>query len=783
MSVLFTPVCIPGARGYTINNALMLDGSADYLHRTPGAPTDGTKWAISFWLKLLQDPATQGYILRVDVGNLSMYVHTDQTIQFQIGTAALTTNAIFKDPTAWYHMVLRLDTNQAVAADRFTFEVNGVSPTYSADTRTNIGLGSTQGWNTANQHWIGSTQIGSATLGGLIADFVNIDGISTGTFGEFDTNGNWQPRNPASLTFGTNGFWLKFADAVNPGTDSSGNANNFTPVSIPTTSQLADTPTDSTALDTGNYAIWSSLASDPLLHSLSNGNRTRTGTGLGNWSTAYSTLRVSSGKWYFEESIDNLGTYTKARAGFVLTSLIPIGSAKLDGTGQGYAVEVPSGNKTFNAVETAYLGTVSATDIICCALDLDAGKVWWRLNGAAWPSSGDPVAGTNPAFSGIAAGEYAIATCGDETSVATTINFGQAAFAYTPPTGYKTLNTANLSDPAIPDPTLQFKAVAYTGNSSTQSITSLGFQPDAVWIKSRTTASHHGLFNSVSGAGKGLYPSLSNAETTEAAFVSFDAAGFSLSGTGTAIDINTSTTNYIAWCWKMGGAAVSNTAGTITTSVSANTTAGMSIISYTGNSTGGATIGHGLTQAPEFVLAKNLTANEWAVYHVALGGTKYLWLDSTNAFGTDTTHWYNTDPTTTVITLGSGGRTNGSVAELAYAFHSVPGFSQVGSYTGNASADGPYVECGFRPAFVLVKNASAALTNWRMYDNTRDTYNPVSLELHPNDNTTEATATAMNFTATGFRITSTAAELNGSGNTLVYIAFAEMPVQAQSRAR
>jgi hypothetical protein len=303
-----------------------------------------------------------------------------------------------------------------------------------------------------------------------------------------------------------------------------------------------------------------------------------------------------------------------------------------------------------------------------------------------------------------------------------TVNFGQDSsfagaataqgngdvgedFYYTPPTGYKALNTNNLSDPSIADPTAHFVPSIYSGNGSSQTINTV-FAPDLAWVKRRDASGYHIWTDTVRGAGNYIVSNVSDAESTGGSQLinAFTSSGFTV---GTEAAVNNSSGTYVGWSWKAGGTAASNGDGSITSSVSANTTAGFSIVSYTGNSTAGATVGHGLSQAPELVIAKERTnADSWLVFSEPLGNTKALFLNENSASGTHTTYWNNTSPSSTVVTLGSDNKANGSGTIIMYCFHSVDGYSKVGRYTGNASTDGPFVYTGFRPAWIMLKNCT-----------------------------------------------------------------------------
>ena len=323
-------------------------------------------------------------------------------------------------------------------------------------------------------------------------------------------------------------------------------------------------------------------------------------------------------------------------------------------------------------------------------------------------------------------------------------------------------------------PTDYFNTVLYTGNGSTQSITGINFQPDWVWIKERDDTPDHKIYDVVRGATKSIESNTTEAESTNASsLTSFDSNGFSL---GTVGSVNGSGDLFVSWNWLAGGSASSNTDGSITSSVSANTTAGFSIVSYTGNGTSGATIGHGLSSKPTdiFVKSRNDTTN-WCSQHKALGATKFMRLNDTRAVTTNTARWNDTEPTSSVFSVGNDSETNqNNNTYIAYCFAEKKGFSRFGSYVGNGSSDGSYIHLGFKPAFVLLKQTNS--TNyWNIYDNKRDIDNAVGKRLHPNTSDAETSNTDMDFTAQGFKLRNSGANQNGSGSTYIYMAFAENP--------
>ena len=326
----------------------------------------------------------------------------------------------------------------------------------------------------------------------------------------------------------------------------------------------------------------------------------------------------------------------------------------------------------------------------------------------------------------------------------------------------------------IDKPTDYFNTKLYTGNGSTQSITGVGFQPDWVWIKQRNGAEWHNLIDSVRGGTKVVYSNETNAEATSSNLItSFDSDGFSL---GTANEVNGNTNTFASWNWLAGGTASSNTDGDITSSVSVNTTAGFSIVSYTGTGSN-ATVGHGLGVAPKVLILKSRTRSDgqWTVGSDMLGWSKFLFLDATSAEQTFNLY-QNTEPTSSVFYLsGDGGVNQSSGSMIGYAFAEKKGYSKFGSYTGNGNADGPFVYTGFRPAWVLVK-LSSGVDDWQILDNKRSPHNIVGGYLRPNSSSVTVDNDVIDFTSVGFKLRTSAGSWNPSGGTFIYMAFAESPL-------
>jgi len=322
-----------------------------------------------------------------------------------------------------------------------------------------------------------------------------------------------------------------------------------------------------------------------------------------------------------------------------------------------------------------------------------------------------------------------------------------------------------------------FNSVTYSGNGTNPtSITTVGFQPDWLWIKCRSNAASHCLFDAVRGPSKRLISNSDAAESTETQIASFDTNGWTMDA-DTAN--NGSGRTYVAWNWLANNTSgSSNTAGSITSTVAANTTAGFSIVSYTGTGSN-ATVGHGLGVAPDFLIIKNRTgANSWPVWSRSYGNAGVLYLDLVNAPpDTNPVFLNGTTPTSSVFSIGTAGHVNASASNyIAYVFNSVKGFSKFGKYTGNASADGPFIYTGFKPAFIIMKRIGTN-DNWLMKDSVRDPYNLADKRIYPNSNGAEDTSAngSIDILSNGFKHRSSDDMVNPSSQVCIYMAFASNP--------
>jgi len=776
------------------------------MSRTSTTATSSTIFTISLWFKrgnlttAGQSPTLiNEYSGNSDAAYLIMRLQPADTINVSgYTTNWRTTTRVFRDPSAWYHFVLAVDTNQATAADRIKLYINGVEET-SFSASSNPSSGTNLGFNTGGAQNIGRinpTIGGTNYFDGYMAEFNFIDGqqLSPTSFGETNDDGVWIAKAYAG-SYGDNGFYLTGEDSADLGADESGNSNDFTSSGLTSDDQVTDTPTE-------NYATWNVLDKGTI--TASDGNLTVTSGA--DQAGIRSTIAIpQSGKYYWEVTCNTLGYINQIGLASSSKSMANINDSGATVSNRGWGFG--SWFSSFNGNVTKFksdvggggsganwtgVGNPAATDVLMVAYDSDNGSLWFGKNGTWFDSSGtaDPATNTDPRFSGLNDGtEWFALWAGYSTySPNYTANFGQSGFEYTPPTGFVALSTANLPTPAIKDGTANFQTTLYTGNGTaigsggnavSQSENST-FQPDFVWIRRRNAAVEHALTDAVRGVTKELSSNATGAEETVAeGITTFGSSGFTVGSDGS---YNANTGTYAAWQWKANGSGSSNEDGSInTTATSVNTAAGISISTYTGNATSGATIGHGLGVAPDVIIVKNRdAADAWQVYHSGVASdpaTDYLVLNTTAASVDNVNRWNDTAPTSSVFSLGNAVEVNTNTEDyVAYCFAGVDGFSKFGSYTGNGSADGPFIFTGFRPAFVMTKRTNST-SSWLMYDSIRDTDNETYNRLFADLTNAEVTSTAVGFDllSNGFKLRNSNFNVNASGSTYIFMAFAEHP--------
>ena len=818
---------------YQVERSLRFN-SADsaYLNRTPANAGNRKTWTWSGWVKRTKLGTSQNIFLSSTTGNYAYlcFLSNDainvNTTTSSVSVHDATSTSVYRDVGAWLHLVTAFDSTQATAANRWRVWVNGSAVTMTASTQ--IGQNVDGQINAAIGHYLGANQVPATLFDGYLAENYFIDGqaLDPTSFAETDaTTGQWIPK-AYTGTYGTNGFYLKFADnsgvtATTLGKDSSSNGNNFTPNNFSVTAgvgndSLVDSPTNY-GTDTGaggevrgNYCTINPIAATAIAnnsYTLTNGNLDATGTSATYYGFLAGTIEFDSGTttgfyWEYTQTTygsagTHVGIYNSANFG---SGMLPansfMGGATTNTFGVTYRNDGYIGN--LGTTTSGFTTWPSAGDVIGVAVKDN--KVWFSKNGT-W-ISGNPALGTSPSVT-LPSSRMVVPVVGMILNAVGSINFGQRPFAYTAPSGFKALCTQNLPAPAVVQSNTGMDVALWSGNSTDgRVITGLNFQPDFVWIKNRTDLAYwHVLFDSVRGAGNQLASNVTDAELASASNVAgkvsaFNTSGFTLAKGSSATlnglgSVNGTGNSYVGWTWKANGAGSSNTAGSITSTVSVNTTAGISVVTWTGNNTNGATVGHGLGVAPKLVIVKNRSiAIDWPVYHANLTSGNMLWLNLTSQQYSITVNTNNggvgaVSSSTFTCTNGTvnGNAVNGSGNSMvAYCFAEVPGFSKFGSYTGNGAADGPFVYCGFRPRFILSKRTDAGTNYWYITDTVRNTTNAVDLALYPNVSNAEGSYVAFDILSNGFKVRNTSTDINASGGTYIFAAFAEMPFN-YARAR
>ena len=762
--------------GYVIPRSLRFRSSASaYLNRTFGAPTDSTKFTYSTWMKRGQLD-TLNTIVRA---NSTDYIQfsSSATIQLVLSNVTqLTTTPVFRDSSAWGHFVVSYNN---AASPKWNLYWNNLNIGTSTASNTTF--------DTAVSHGIGQDVSGGGgkTFDGYLAEVNFVDGqtLTPTSFGATSaTTGVWAPIKYAG-TYGANGFHLDFnsyATTAALGTDTSGNGNTWTVNNVSVTAgvtydSMIDVPT--VGATGSNYATYSPIGAPSSGMTVTDGNLKTTPTGA-SWTAARSGFAIPSGKVYFEFTCTVLNAAGYSAVG-IDSLATPIASTVTrlgqSATSWAWLTDARTDN---NSSPISSVGTsIVVNDVIMCAVDLPNGMIWWGKNGT-WFNSGSPAAGTGAQYSNVSGTVTPAITSYAPNPDTFYLNSGQRAFTYTPPSGYSALNTYNLPTPTILKGNTVMDATLYTGTGASLSVTNAaGFQPDLVWVKSRSAATDHAWYDSVRGVQKQLESNQTGAETTETTgLTAFGSTGFTV---GALAQMNTSAATYVGWQWKGSGTTVSNTSGTITSTVCVNPTAGFSVLTYTGTGVN-ATIGHGLGVAPQLIITKGRDlvggATNWTVYHVSIGNTGAVFLNLTNATNTSITQWNNTSPTSSVFSIGTSGDKNTNTGTyVAYCFAPIAGYSAFGSYTGNGSTDGPFVFTGFRPRWILFKTSSS-VSNWQIYDTAMNPSNAATTWIYPDvANAAGTSGVDIDILSNGFKPRSTNAINNGSGVTYIYAAFAESP--------
>ena len=687
-------------------------------------------------------------------------------------TVQYSSNAVFKDCSGWYHVLVASDCSNVVAAERVRVYINNVRITdWATENTPSLNESAYLCRSSSTTRNIGRRREGTEMyFNGYMAEYNYIDGsaLTPGDFGE-EVNGIWIPKTYTGA-YPNNSHRLTFADNTHFGDDTSGEANDWADNNFGTDHQVIDTPEN-------NYCTLEYNNTRSNITSFTEGAKFIGDVGAA-WHSSIGTFLLKTGKWYWEVEI--LDNSTNSGAGVLNTGEVSgdiiISDLNVGTSDNVWLFHADGANNKFTiwnndgGTDDDNLAAPTNNQWMQVAFDADANKLWFGFNGT-WgdfgaTGIGDPANGTNPAYSNMDAANYGIvpfcSIYGNANGVY--VNFGQRAFTHTPPTGFKALCTENLPKPSIIQPAIKaFNTITWSGDDDNpRSLTGVGFQPDLVWLKNRNNTANFLIADALRGADNMIYSNTDGPQSTpiNGYINGFEADGFSVDeGGATANNVNLSGRTYVAWCFKEGPRY------------------GLDIVQFTGTGIAHAE-DHDLGVVPEMIILKNTTDTQaWRVFHNAAQNktdpeTDYGVLD-TDAAWADSPVWNDVKPTSTQFTVGSGNGPNGDGdAIIAYLFASIAGFSKVFSFEGNGNAAGPYVYCGFRPAWIILKNADDS-HNWNVRDNMRDPYNPSNFALWPDITTAESgTSADVDIYANGFKLR----HVNWVNNqTYVGIAFAGQP--------
>ena len=776
---------VPFTDNGTINNSCLFENNVStYLSRTVTSNGSATKCTFSCWVK--RDILSQGLIGSVIMmhsnvstnseilefnssDNLHYYEVTSGTRKWNFATVRT-----FEDTSKWYHIMVARDTSLSNQDDRIKIYVDGTLLTDAdfQDGSGNLDLikpaqDATGYWNqTTYDAVVGNTNNGSYIDGaGYLAEVNMVDGaqLSPSTFGLTDTStSRWIPKTLSGITYGTNGFRFQFANTAGQtiGDDTSLNGNDFTVNNLTTSNITTDSPTQ-------NHAV----IGENGFTSISEGRLKAEGSVSNQWRTGVSSLGMTSGKYYWEVKViahthDNFLMFGICNESTI--SYLTAAANRYPGldTNSGSYSWQPnaSGDDDMRFNGSVYRDetgtTIDNNDILQFAYDADLDRLWVGKNNT-YLYSGNPANGTNYTLSGIGNREarYAAFSLHNNTSQKVQVNFGQSSFAYTPPSGFVALQQDNLPE---------------TGKSI----------PDFSWIKNRDATDNYQMYDTSRGVKQALTTE-AGAETTVAdGLQKFLKGGFEIEDD---VSVNSSGESYVAWNWiANGGTTTANTDGSgasIASTTQANQTAGFSIVTYTGSGSAG-TIAHGLSSAPEWVMASrrnDSSGDGWTTYHIGMTDANY-WMDTRQSNGQNSASivWNGAAPTNKVFSVGTSTGTNtSSKTYVAYCWHSVPGYSKFGKYTANNSANGPFIYTGFKPRWLLIK--SLAAISWYIIDATRSPINPVTNGVSLDNPQVEFTNQFIfDFLSNGFKIRNNNSGYGASNNSTshdpyIYCAFAEHP--------
>jgi hypothetical protein len=760
------------SRGFEVQSSVLLDrysnaSTPGYLTRTFGTPTAQHTWTFSSWIKPSRTQTQSGSgtvgggeafdIFEGGSGNNQLWLYDN--LNFYGEGMFFNTTPKFRDRSAWYHIVLAVSTALS-GTDKIRVWVNGQQVTdFSLDNRSSWptapgGVGTSR-FNSANAHSVGGGSSITNYFEGHQAETYFIDGqsLDASNFGEISSiTGVWTPKK-YSGTYGNNGFYLNYSNQLNLGTDFSGRGNNFTKNGNAYYSTDVPIPS-STNPNLGNYASWD--VQNRFYNNSYKGNLLVDS----NVSSALpATIFVSSGKWYWE-----VKWVSGANPRIGVTNINGVGQ-DLGGSSNSWCRLNSPSRVYHNGSAPAYGTDLTVGDIIMCALDIDNGRIWYGKNGT-WEASGNPTTGANPSqtFTSGQIMSPAIASGGGTPLFEA--NFGSPAFTYTPPSGFKKLNTANLPEPSVKKASAYFEASRYVGNGTSRAVSGLAFSPNLVMIRSRSGAST-GVHDTLRSSGSNipvLYTDLTNAESAGGSYLSsFNSDGYTLNNNTSG---NNNGTNYMGWAWKE------------------DAVAGFDIVTYTGNGSSSQAVPHNLGAAPKFVIIKPRSfADSWFIWHSGMSSGTSARFSSSIPSNEFNLAFGNVVPTSTNFYVGGSGSnfTSANAQQyVAYLWTDIPGFSRFGTYTGNGITNGPFINLGFKPAWLLIKNITSA-EQWAVMDNERppmgnnETANFIPLQSSGAEDT-NSDYHEIDRLSNGFKIRGAAQQLiNLNGDNYIYAAFAESP--------
>ena len=791
-----------GAAGFyshQIASSLRNSGAQDgTLKWTAGTPTSSTTFTLSYWVKKYTNSTAlddQNIFVAGTGGGTYFIIGFNTGPEFwsegaggNFGNSWIISTAFARDTSAWYHVVHRYDSTQSVSTNRVRLYVNGEQITSFRNQTMQTDIAQDEAISFINESGVvqafgGLSGKGSGNEGAdlQMAEIVFNDGQSYGadSYGEFK-NGVWIPKDPSGLTFGDNGYWLKMAAGA-IGTDSSGNSNNFTVANIAAHDVMLDSPTFGSE-GSANFPAWSPLIKGA--NNLSEGNVRFDGSG--DAKGAITSWAIPTATKYYVEALIKIQTNYNFTFGIANPQFNPDANDEDDATMNGMLFRAQSagdwnhcsltngsrGSFSSDVGQTAtrVLGmTVNRVDneikmyldnSLIHTISISATEVYHIVTSHAGGAQAANHNNINAGQDSTGGGDFTAGTATDAN--------GYGTFQHAPPSGFLALCSANLPtadavDPAETDddyPQELYSTTLYTGNNADQNI-NVGLRPDFLWIKRRDATYNNYLFDSTRGVTNEIRSDNNSAQSTTAeGLKAFLSTGFT---TGDDATMNENNALMVVRSWRANAGTTSSGSGTLTSTHQVDPSGGFSIVKYVGgNNTwdNPGTVSHGLSRAPDCILLKGLFEVTWEVFHSGVGNgggsnaaSNSLVLDTTAALYTNQTYktWNGTMPTSSLFTVNGNNANNTNAAgQIAYCFANTEGYIKAGSYEGNGNADGSFVYCGFRPAFIMTKSIDST-SDWEMFDDKRLGYNPDNDHLTANTTAVESTTDMIDILSNGFK--------------------------------